>query len=192
MNALTRLQPRYTYADYRTWPAEVSGELIHGSFYDRHAEGALHCSVVGGIYRQWCAGLCGKRQSPLASSIDVLPLLGPESDPDAADCVIRPDVFIVCDRSRLRPRYVRGAPEVVVEVLSPATARRDQVQKLALYEAAGVAEYWLVHPQDRVLTIYSQLREHRYGRPRVLPAEGYLPLLSLPQLGVDFDAIFAG
>lgn len=192
MNALPQLQPRYTYADYRDWPAEVSGELIDGLFYGRRPEGALHRAVVGGIYRQWCAALCGRRPSPLATSIDVLPTLAPGGEADDVDCVVRPDVFIVCDRSRLRPRYVAGAPEVVVEVLSPASARKDQVQKLALYESAGVAEYWLVHPQDRVLTIYSQAGERRYGRPCVLPAEGRVPLLTLPRLCVDFEPIFAG
>ena len=64
----------------------------------------------------------------------------------AVDTVVQPDIAVFCDRSRLDDRGARGAPDWVIEVLSPATASHDQRLKRDLYERHGVTEYWLVHP----------------------------------------------
>lgn len=79
------------------------------------------------------------------------------------DTVVQPDVLVVCDEKKLDDRGVRGAPDWVVDVLSPATAGHDQIRKLAACERAGVPEIWLVQPADRVLTIYVLEADH-YGR----------------------------
>ncbi len=81
---------------------------------------------------------------------------------------------------------MRGAPDWVAEVLSPASAGRDQTVKLAAYERAGVPEVWLLHPTDRVLTIY-RLENGRYGRPQILEMRGSVTIGVLPEVKVDFD-----
>lgn len=190
--ALPSAADRYTYADYAAWPDTVRGELIDGRFHDLgEASSVLHQWVVGGLGAQLHAQLAGKPCRPLISPLDVLlPRLG-QSD-EQIDRVVQPDVLIVCDAAKLLERYVRGAPDFVAEVLSPATSRKDQVEKLALYETCGVREYWLLHPVDRVLTIYTQLADGSgYGRPRVLAAEGSVTLAILPDVVVDCDALFA-
>ena len=70
------------------------------------------------------------------------------------DTVVQPDLLVVCDESKLDDRGLRGVPDWVVEVLSPASAGHDQTVKLAAYERAGVPEVWLVHPTDRLVTVY--------------------------------------
>lgn len=83
---------------------------------------------------------------------------------DQIDSVVQPDLFVVCNSNKLDKRGVRGAPDWIVEVLSPSTASRDQISKRNLYERHGVDEYWLVHPVDRILTIY-RLENSEYGKP---------------------------
>jgi Uma2 family endonuclease len=184
--ALPKAAEHYTYADYRHWPDGVRGELIDGVFYDMSpAPSIRHQRVAGSLYEQLCRQLRGKPCTPLIAPVDVL-------------LPVQPDVLIVCDPAKLTEANVRGAPDFIVEVLSPATARKDQVDKLALYEAAGVREFWLLHPIDRVLMIYTQeanaqeSESPRYTRPRVLAAEGAVALAILPEVAIDCDELFEG
>ena len=75
-----------------------------------------------------------------------------EADEDVAS-VVQPDIVVICDPSKLDERGCRGAPDFIVEILSPSTAAKDQIQKLELYEKSGVTEYWIVHPADNTLTV---------------------------------------
>ncbi len=87
------------------------------------------------------------------------------------DTVVQPDVLLVCDPTKLDRRGVRGAPDLVVEVLSPATASHDHQRKRRSYERAGASEYWLVHPVDRMVTIY-RLQDGEFGKPDVQELAG--------------------
>jgi Uma2 family endonuclease len=97
--------------------------------------------------------------------------------------VVQPDVLVVCDPTKLNWRGVRGAPDFVVEMLSPVTASHDHLLKPRVYERAGVLEYWLVHPTDRIVTIYL-LREGEYGKPQVRELKGETPVAILPGLAI--------
>ena len=86
-------------------------------------------------------------------------------------------------------RGVRGAPDWVAEVLSPSSAARDQIVKLALYERAGVREYWLLHPTDRLVTVYRLVDGPdgaQYGRPDIREMKDRLTLGVLPEVTVDW------
>jgi hypothetical protein len=85
--------------------------------------------------------------------------------------VVQPDLVVICDPSKLDDKGCRGAPDWIIEVLSPGTARKDQREKRNLYERHGVREYWLLHPTDDVLMIY-RLVNGVYGKPDVLALEG--------------------
>lgn len=73
--------------------------------------------------------------------------------PEDVDTVVEPDVCVVCDQDKLDKYGCRGAPDLVIEVLSPATQRRDRLVKLGLYQRAGVREYWIVNPEDRTVQV---------------------------------------
>jgi putative restriction endonuclease len=92
---------------------------------------------------------------------------------ERVDTAVQPDLLVVRDETKLDERGLRGAPDWVVEVLSPATAGHDQTVKLAAYERAGVPEVWLVHPTDRVVTIY-RLEGNAYDRPAIHETKGTL------------------
>lgn len=107
---------------------------------------------------------------------------------EQVDTVLQPDVLVVCDHSKLDRRGVRGAPDLVVEVLSPGTSSHDHVRKRRVYERAGVAEYWLVHPIDRMVTVY-RLVDGEYGKPDVFELSGETPVGLLPGVVIQWDAL---
>jgi len=107
---------------------------------------------------------------------------------EQTDTVVQPDVLVVCDESQLDRRGVRGAPDFVAEVLSPATASHDQVLKRRVYEQAGVREYWLVHPTDRIVTIY-RLVNGEYDKPDIRELSGETPIEILPDVTITWDEL---
>jgi len=180
----------HTYADYLGWPEDVRYELIDGVAYlMAPAPAREHQEVVTEISRQAANALEGKPCRPYVAPFDVRLPKGDESD-ELTDTVVQPDVLVVCDRSKLDARGLRGAPDWVVEVLSPTTAAHDQTLKLAAYERARVPEVWLVHPSDRVLTVY-RLDGAAYGRPAIQELEGETEVGSVPGLVIDWGRVLA-
>ncbi len=180
----------YTYGDYRTWPEDVRYELIDGiAWLMSPAPGRRHQELVGELFYQARQALEGKDCRAYLSPFDVRLPRGDESD-DAIDTVVQPDVLVVCDPAKLDEAGLRGAPDWVVEVLSPSTAAHDQTRKLAVYERAGVPEVWLVHPADRVLTRY-RLVDGRYGRPEIQELEGVTAVAVLPEIIIDWAVVTA-
>ena len=102
------------------------------------------------------------------------------------DTVVQPDVLVVCDNNKLDRRGVRGAPDWVLEVLSPATASHDQIKKRDLYERHGVREYWLVHPTDRVLTIY-RLQGKEFAKSKIVELSGETAISVLDNVVIQWD-----
>ena len=191
MTVLKRDTLRHTYAGYLTWSRGFGDELINGTAYIREppSPSLIHQEIVGELYRQIANALEGKPCRAYVAPLDVrLPKSG-EAD-NEVDTVVQPDVLIVCDIHKLDVRGVRGAPDWLVEVLSPSTANYDQVVKLPVYERAGVPEVWLVHPRDRTLTLY-RLDAGRYGRPIVQELKGTTPIQAVPGVCVDWDRLLA-
>ena len=122
---------------------ELRGELINGEVVAMSSSPTFnHNRVASRIYRAFENYLEGKRCTAIADGTDLY--LTQE------DRFI-PDMMVVCDRDKIRRDGVHGAPDLVVEVLSPSTARNDRIHKKAVYEASGVREYWLVDPENRTI-----------------------------------------
>jgi len=178
----------HTYGEYLTWPDDVRYELIDGVAYLMAPAPTLdHQDIVGEVFRQLANALLDKPCRAYVSPVDVRLPKGDEAD-EQIDTVVQPDVLVVCDASKTDRRGVRGAPDLAVEVLSPGTASHDQARKLRIYERAGVREYWLVHPIDRVLTIY-QLDQGRYGKPSVVELGGETPVAVLEGVVIFWDQL---
>lgn len=162
---------RFTYGDYRRWPEDERWELIEGIAFDMcPAPTRQHQALVVELVAQIAPHL---RDEPCAVYVAPFDVRLPEYEEpdDEVETVVQPDLAIICDPDKLDDKGCRGAPDWIIEVLSPGTAIKDQTQKLALYERHGVREYWLIHPVDRVLTIY-RLEDRIYGRPEVLALTG--------------------
>ena len=184
-------RPHLTYADYLSWPDAQRDELINGAVYVREppAPSRLHQELLAELHYQVRAALEGKSCRAYVAPFDVRLPRADEPD-EQIDTVVQPDLLIVCDRLKLDAGGMRGAPDWIAEVLSPSSASHDQTVKLGAYERAGVPEVWLIHPTDRILTIY-RLIAACYGRATILELKGRTSLSSVPDVSIDWDRLLA-
>lgn len=176
----------HTYADYLAWPEDVRYELIDGeAWLMAPAPSISHQDIAGEVYVQLKNALRGKPCRAFIAPVDVCLPKADEAD-EQIDTVVQPDVLVVCDGKKISERGVRGAPDWVLEVISPSSAGHDQVRKLRLYEQHGVREYWLIHPRDRVLTVY-RLQDGAYGRPHTQELTGETPVGVLEGVTILWD-----
>ncbi|MGQ0699567.1 MAG: Uma2 family endonuclease [Panacagrimonas sp.] len=189
---LARIE-RYTYADYRGWGENVRGELIDGLFYDMSpAPAPWHQSISGELFLQIKNFLRDKRGqcSVFAAPFDVRFPRKLSDNEDDDDTVVQPDIVVICDKTRIDGRGCRGAPTFLIEILSPNTARKDLTVKRRLYERQGVAEFWLVYPQERIAQLYRLGADGTYGEPEIATAEDRSAVASLPELEIDWAEVF--
>ncbi len=191
MTVLKRDTHHHTYADYLMWSGTYGDELIDGTAYVREppAPSPSHQGIVAELCRQIGSALKGKPWRVYVAPFDIRLPKSTEED-DQVDTVVQPDVFIVCDLQKIDARGMRGAPDWLAEVLSPGTARHDQIVKLPVYERAGVREVWLIDPISCTLTLH-RLEAGRYGRATLLKLEGRTQLTAVPGVTIDWDEVLA-
>ena len=155
---------KYTLKDYYALPEDKRVELIDGTFYDMSSPSTIHQHLAGLAYHQIIGWIHEKKGSciPFISPMDV------QLDMDDKT-MVEPDVMIVCDPSKIKRRCIYGAPDFLMEVVSPWSKKRDYVIKQAKYALAGVREYWIIDPDKRILIQYDFEGE---GIPTILPLEG--------------------
>ena len=132
-------------SDNLAYQEERREELIGGKVVMMAPASAEHVYTAGSIYNIFKNYLKGKNCIPFSDG-----LLVHLTD----DNKFVPDMMVVCDRSKIKSDGVHGAPDLVVEVLSPSTAKDDRTRKKEVYEACGVPEYWLVSPTDKSIEVY--------------------------------------
>ncbi len=170
----------YTVEDYYALPDDQRVELIDGVFYDMAAPTVEHQLLVGTVYAQLLAFIRSRKGKciPLMSPVDV------KLDEDNKT-MVQPDVVVVCDREKITERVVLGGPDFVLEVVSPSSASKDYVKKLAKYEAAGVREYWIADPLTKKVIKYD-LEEG--GSPGIYPLSGKIGVSIFGnEIEIDFD-----
>ena len=145
-------QGQYTIEDRNALPEDHPSELIDGVIYNMASPALRHQSISGAIYRQlW--------NYVDSQGGDCIPFIAPTDvrlDRDERTMVV-PDVFVICqpDDDRMdNDKYINGAPDLIIEVLSPSTRRKDMFTKVHKYEAAGVREYWIVDPNKEKVIVY--------------------------------------
>lgn len=177
-----------TYADYRQWPDDERWELIDGVAYAMAPAPTIsHQTLAGQLFRQIDQALDGTSCRTLIAPVDVLLPAANEAD-EQATTVVQPDILVVCDPAKVTENNIRGAPDWIIEVLSPNTARYDHLIKRALYERAGVREYWLVHPVDRVIILYT-LKDGLYGGPEIVEMAGERSPAIFPEIVIRWQAV---
>jgi Uma2 family endonuclease len=169
----TAIQSRgLTYRDYCRWSEDERWELIDGvAFAMSPAPTRLHQEFLVELTRQIANALQNHPCRAYVAPFDVR-LPGHDEADDQVDTVVQPDLVVVCDPAKLDDKGCRGAPDWIIEILSPVSAAHDQIRKRALYERHGVREYWLVHPVDRVLTMYRLGEDGLFGKPDMVALEG--------------------
>lgn len=145
---------RYTYADVLAWDKDERVEIINGEAFLMAGASPRHQEVSGEIFRQLANYLEGKKCKVYSAPFDVRLFERDGDNPDDVDTVVQPDIMVICDKSKLDNHGCKGAPDMVIEVLSPSNLRHDRLVKLDLYQRAGVKEYWIVDPKNESILTY--------------------------------------
>ncbi|MBE5314189.1 MAG: Uma2 family endonuclease [Xanthomonadales bacterium] len=183
-------QPRsgeFCYADYLAWPEGERWQLLDGHAYAVAPPSTAHQRVVFELGRQIGNQPQGKPCQGFSAPMGVRLPGGDEADEDIRT-VFEPDLLVVCDASRIDARGVRGAPDFIIEVLSPSTAAFDLVDKRQRYERAGVGELWLIDPVSSVLTVYRREGE-QFTAADIRVGQGRLAVQSVPGLVLELDLL---
>lgn len=145
-----------------------------------------HQKISSDLMRQLTAFFHGKPCKVYAAPFDVRMPLTKESE---VTTVVQPDISVICDPDKLDDNGCLGAPDLVVEILSPWTGQKDVKEKFLLYESRGVKEYWIVHPHENYIEVYS-LKERIYGRRTVYTSKDILTTKLFKGLEVYLNLFF--
>ena len=151
--ALPAEKERYTFADCLTWGEDERIEIVDGEAVMMAPPTTAHQLISGEMFRQLANYLEGKKCRAIPAPFAVRLFEKDGDSPEDVDTMVEPDISVVCDSSRLDKHGCKGAPDMVVEILSPSTQRHDRLVKLSLYQRAGVREYWIVNPEDQTVQV---------------------------------------
>jgi Uma2 family endonuclease len=182
---------RYTVEQYLTWPEDGPRyELIDGVPYELNAPGYEHQKLVAALHYELEFHRRERMKSGGGSEPPCDILFAPLDVILSDITVVQPDLVVVCNPALVVKGCVRGAPDLVVEVLSPSSAARGKKQKRRLYEMAGVPQYLVIDPANRFVERYSLDADGRYPTPDVLDAAAPLELRFAPGFTLTLSNVF--
>jgi Uma2 family endonuclease len=179
---------RFCYADYKDWELDEGEryELIYGETYAMSAPNAYHQSILMELAKQIAVYMTGKPCKVYPAPYDVR-LFFEEDESD--DTVVQPDISVVCDPKKRGKEGCHGAPDFVVEILSPANTAIEMERKHELYREAGVLEYWVIDPEHKTLHSY------RFNNGTIFPhsyrASDTAPVEVFPGLKIELQPVFS-
>jgi len=167
--ALPAEKARYTFADVLAWDENERAEIIDGEVFLMAPPSSTHQEISMELSRQLANFLEGKRCKVYPAPFGVRLFEKDGEAPEAVDTMVEPDISVVCDKNKIDKHGCKGAPDLVIEILSPSSLRHDRFVKLDLYQRAGVREYWIVDPEYKSIQVFTlnggflRIREE-YGR----------------------------
>ncbi|MCD6012154.1 MAG: hypothetical protein K0Q79_2016 [Flavipsychrobacter sp.] len=185
------LNKAYTYADYYKWKFEERVELIKGRIFKMSpAPNRLHQEIAGKVYLRLGNFLYNNPCKVYIAPFDVRLPRKSKDDTDIVT-VLQPDLCVICDPSKLDVRGCIGAPDIVVEILSPSNNKKELKNKYEVYEESGVKEYWVVMPTEKTMLIY-RLTDGKYVPSRLMVSGDIVTSTILPGFSMDLTDIFSG
>ncbi len=180
---------RYTYADYLTWQMEEMVELIKGKiFRQAAAPRVIHQKIFGIVFYSLFHYLKGKKCEVFAAPFDVrLPVRSKKHED--IDTVVQPDICVICDPEKLDELGCMGAPDLIVEILSPGNNSKELKNKYEVYEESGVREYWVIHPNESTLLIYS-LVAGKFSPSRLYTIGDFVHSEVIKGFSLDLEEVF--
>jgi Uma2 family endonuclease len=180
----------YSYADYLTWQFEEVVELIRGKIFKKAAAAPrrIHQKVSTEILIRIGIFLKGHACQVYAAPFDVRFPKKSKEDSKIHD-VVQPDICVVCDPEKLDDLGCIGAPDLIVEILSPGNSKTELRHKYTLYESFGVREYWIIHPEHQNLIIYT-LQEGKYVSSRLLTSGDVVESSVIEGFQLDLEEFF--
>ncbi|PWA07830.1 Uma2 family endonuclease [Pueribacillus theae] len=181
---------QYSYKDYLCWTGEERIELIDGIPYNMPpAPSRQHQKILGKIFWEFQNYLRDKECEVYVSPFDVRLLSEDKADNEVKD-VVQPDVSVICDKNKLDEKGCNGSPDLIVEILSPATAKHDRLRKYNLYEKAQVKEYWIVDPVNETIEKFI-LTDETFARDGVFGKSDTIESHIFTDFKIDLYNIFS-
>ncbi len=182
------LNKSYTYADYLTWQFDEMVEIIKGKVFRMSpAPSSIHQEVATKLIIE--LGICLKHKNQcriFSAPFDVR-----LTNKEGKESVVQPDLCIVCDSTKIVERGCEGAPDLIVEVLSPSTAAKDLNEKYELYQENQVKEYWIVHPAEQSVLIYQLNDSNGYTPSRLYSNQESISSKVFPEITLNLGEIFS-
>ena len=181
------LTKQYTYTDYLLWKFQERVELLRGFIREMSpAPSRRHQTILQNINKRLLNGIEKKTCNVYVAPFDVrLPIPSAKKD----TTVVQPDICVVCDESKLDDYGCNGAPDLIVEILSPSNSKHDIDTKFGLYEEAGVQEYWLVEPEEKMVLVYT-LQHGKYIGLRPFTVDQIVDSPLFPHLKISVNEVF--
>lgn len=145
---------QYTFADILAWDEGERVEIINGKAFMMAPPSRIHQKISMELSRQFANYLEGKKCEVYPAPFGVRLFEQTGDSLEDIDTVVEPDISVVCDKSKLDKLGCRGAPDLIIEILSPSSLRHDRLVKLNLYQRAGVREYWIADPENRSVMVF--------------------------------------
>ena len=182
---------KYSYADYLTWRFDEYVELLRGKLSRIAAPSRLHQRLAIKLGSNLEVFLSNKRCEVNIAPFDVRLLDQKKSTADKdVFTVVQPDLCVVCDLSKLDDRGCVGAPDLIVEILSKGTQKKDVVDKFELYEFNEVKEYWIIAPQDETITILDLTEDRGFQLRKIYAGDEIVVSKSIEGFQFDLPNLF--
>lgn len=139
----------YTEDDYYTLPENVRAELIDGQIYYQAAPSRIHQRILGKLHQKIANYIDTKN-----GSCEVYPAPFAVKLREDRNTIVEPDISVICDHNKLTDKGCTGAPDWIIEIISPSNSSHDYIRKLNLYADSGVREYWIVNPMEQSVYVY--------------------------------------
>ena len=180
----------YTYADYLQWKFEERLELFRGKIFKLSAPNTRHQDISRNILVPIALFLKMKPCKVFAAPFDVrLPVKNKKKD-DEVITVVQPDICVICDQTKIDSRGCCGAPDLVVEILSPGNSKKEIRLKHELYEEAGVKEYWIVNPEEENIVVFILNEEGELSGLKMYASGDTIQSIAVPGLNINLSEIF--
>ncbi len=184
------LSKTYSYADYLKWDIEERLELIRGKVFKMSpAPSRSHQELSLIVTRELAVYLKRKPCKVYAAPFDVRIPRKSKDDQDIIT-VLQPDICVICDSTKLDDKGCIGAPDIVVEILSPGNNRKELQSKYEIYEEAAVKEYWIIHPTEKTFLKYELSEDGKFFASRLLTIGDLVETPVLPGFVLNLEEVF--
>jgi Uma2 family endonuclease len=184
---------KFNYSDYLSWNDDERWEIINGEAYNMTpAPATMHQLISAELLFQIRSQLKGKTCKVFHAPFDVRLPKRNEKEQDIEN-IVQPDLSVVCDPGKLDEKGCLGPPDLIIEIISPSTSRKDRMEKFFLYEQVGVKEYWLVSPDDKIVEIFILGTDGKYSRPEIYNETHtiQLKIKALKDIKIDLNSVFS-
>ena len=175
----------YSYSDYMTWQFQERVEIIMGKIFPMSAPNTPHQSLSRELTVAFYPYFQEKTCTYFAAPIDVRLPVGKQGN--TFKTVVQPDLCVICDKSKIVTQGIIGAPDLVVEILSPSNRQIEMHEKFEAYQASLVREYWIMHPEEQWMMLYVLNDQMKFELHRKFENLSQLASVIFPDLVVDVD-----